>query len=147
MPKELGDALYTHVLSITLPSDGTGSAGDFVTFDSSDQVTPVAASDDDIVGVLGDDSPDSAGEKLTVHVSGVVAGNVATGTSTGAILQPDGTNAGRTTGNSQGTTHSVDEGGTAIYDLAPANPMAFSPEGGEFMGATLAANTAAVRLR
>lgn len=147
MPKELGDALYTGVLSVTLPSDGTGSEGDFVTFNASNSVTPVSAADDDIVGVLRDDAPTTAGEKVTVHVSGMVAANVATGTATGAVLQPDGVNAGRAGANAQGTAHSVDEGGTATYDLAPANPMAFSDEAGEFQGATLAANTAAVRLR
>lgn len=122
---DLGDTFHEHGDRVPLPTDGTGDAGDFVTFDANGQVTPVSAADDDIVGVLGQSGADaSAGDKVQVHVQGVVNANVDSAVSAGEWLEYDGANAGRVAANGQGSTHQVDEGGTAIYRLALEQPRA-----------------------
>lgn len=126
---DLGDRGFQHADTVTLDSDGTGSAGDFVTFNASGQVTPVAVADDDVIGVLSEDSPASAGEKVAVHVQGAVLANVANAVVAGDVLEPDGTNAGRCTANAQGSYHAVNEGGTATYSLAMDHPRALEDAG------------------
>lgn len=122
---DLGESVVGPSKAVMIPSDGTGREGDAVTFDANGQVTPVAAVDDDIVGVLFEDAPD-AGDDVAVHVSGVVAARAAAAVAEGDVLDPDGAAAGELAANAQGMSHSVDEGGTAIYRLSPANPLALS---------------------
>lgn len=132
MVLDLGDKGYRHGDTVDLPTDGTGAAGDVVTFNGSGQVTPVAAVDDDVVGVLAEDgSDDSAGDEVAVHVQGVVVANVANSVSAGDWLEPDGANAGRVTTNSAGSSQSVDEGGTGTYRLALEQPRALEDAGSD----------------
>lgn len=148
MTLDLGDEADTgSATSIPLPSDGSGSAGDFVTFNSSGNVTDAANADDDIIGVLAEDSPSSSGDPVTVWIDGAVVGNVGSSVSAGDVLEPDGSNAGRATSNGDGRRRSVDEGGTATYDLAQGNPQAYSDAGGAWppgQGNSLGSNEAVV---
>lgn len=143
--KELGDPVKSGPYeSETVESDGAGAAGDLVTINASGQVTPTAAADDDIYGVLLQDSP-AAGEDVTVGTGGRFFANVATGVAKGDWLEASAT-AGQAAANAQGSTHSVDEGGTAVYRLALHGARAMSAEGGTFDGVSLNANVAAVKL-
>lgn len=147
MALKLGQRAYGNGAdTITLDSDGSGSAGDAVTFNGSGQVTPVSASDDDIIGVLTEDSPADAGDAVGVHLQGAVVANVAGSVSTGDVLEPDGTNAGRLTTNAQGSSYEVDEGGTAVYRLSMDHPRALSGAGATFKGNALGSNEAVVKL-
>lgn len=145
MPVELGESLHADGDTITLTSDGTGAAGDFVSFNATGELTPVAAADDGVIGVLAADSP-AAGEDVAVHVQGVVVANVDGAVVAGDVLESDGVNAGRVAANAQGTSHQVDEGGTAIYRLSMDHPRALVDAGGTYRGRALAANEAAVKL-
>lgn len=145
MPKTLGDSLHSDGDTISLPSDGTGAAGDFVAFDANGQVTPVSAADDDVIGVLAEGAP-AAGEDVATHVQGVVVANVDGAVTAGNVLEPDGVNAGRTAANAEGTSKQIDEGGTAIYRLLMDHPRALVDAGGTYRGASLGANAAAVKL-
>lgn len=147
MAKELGDAFRSGggQLTIGKPSDGTGSAGDFVTLNGSGQVTPTAAAGDDIYGVLAQDAP-AAGEDVPVHILGPVVANVAGGVTDNDVLVGSGT-AGQAAANSVGTYQSVDEGGTATYNLALDAPRALSDAGGTLDGESLGTNEAGVLLK
>lgn len=145
MSKTLGESVHADADHVGLPSDGTGTAGDFVTFDGSGQVTPVSAAGDDVIGVLAEDAP-AAGEDVGVHLQGAVVANVAGTVTAGDVLEPDGTNAGRTTTNSDGTHKAVDEGGTATYSLAMDHPRALVDAGTSYKGATLGTNETVVKL-
>lgn len=140
-----GDKLYENGDTITKESDGAGSAGDFVTLNASGQVTPTASSDDDVYGVLAEDSPASAGEDVGVRVQGIVIANVAGTVTDGDVLQPSAT-AGQAAANAQGLYHTVSEGGTATYDLAMRGIQAYSDAGASVEGNALGANEAAVKL-
>lgn len=142
--RELGDRAYGDGDTITKESDGTGSAGDFVTLNGSGQVTPTSTADDDIYGVLAQDAP-AAGEEVSIHVQGIVFANVASAVADGNALLPS-TTAGQWTNNSAGLVQAVDEGGTATYTLGSRGVQAYSDAGGSFRGVTLNANTAAVKL-
>lgn len=146
MAKDLGDIVYQGSIVITRPSDGTGTAGDAVTWDGTGQLTPVSAAADEVVGVLTDDSPDSAGDMVAVCVEGLAIANVDGAVAAGDVLQPEGTNAGRLAANAQGGHHTVDEGGTAIYDLALHNPRAYSAAGGDVDGHTVGTNEGLIKL-
>lgn len=144
--KELGESVHSDADTVGLPSDGTGTAGDFVAFDANGQLTPVSAADDDVIGVLAEDSPANAGEDVAVHLQGAVIANVAGTVTAGDVLEPDGTNAGRATTNAQGTHHAVDEGGTATYTLAMDHPRALVDAGTSYEGASLGTNETVVKL-
>lgn len=146
MAKPLGFVVYTNSIILTLPSDGTGEAGDAVTWNASGELTPVTAAADELAGVLTANSPDSAGEKVSVCVHGLVMANVDGTVAMSDVLEPEGTNAGRLAANAQGSHQTIDEGGTAIYDIATAHPRAYSDAGGEVQGTTVDANAALVKL-
>lgn len=144
---ELGDPVFSDGDVITYESDGTGSAGDAVTI-SAGQVTPTSATDDDFLGILNEDSPDTAGEPVEVNVQGVVVANVEGTVSAGDVLEPTAT-AGQLATNGAGTTQAVDEGGTATYTLAMEHPQALSDEAtsnGVVQGFTVGTNAAIVKL-
>lgn len=142
---ELGESVHSNADTIGLESDGSGSAGDFVTFNASGQVTPVSAAGDDIIGLLAQDSP-AAGEDVSVHIQGAAVANVTSTIAAGDVIQPEGTNAGRGAANAQGTHHTVSEGGTATYDLAMDHPRALVDAGTSYEGATLGTNETVVKL-
>lgn len=110
-------------------SDGTGSQGDLVKFDANGDVTPTTAAADDYIGVLHE-TPDAAGDTVTVVLGGVFAVTVDSAVSEGDILEPSGTTAGRADVNAQGANHQVDEGGTAVYRLALQQMQALTAAGG-----------------
>lgn len=143
MALEGGQEVYPDGNRITLESDGTGSKGDFVTL-SAGQVTPAAAADADIIGVLAQDAP-AAGEDVTVAVSGIVVANVAGTVAQGDVLEPSAT-AGQAAANSSGFVQAVDEGGTATYTLSMRGVFAVSAAGATVNGNSLGANQAAVKL-
>lgn len=145
MSKSLGESVHADADTIGLESDGTGSAGDFVAFNGTGQVAPVSAADDDVIGVLAEDSP-AAGEKVSTHIQGAPVANVAGTVSAGDVLEPDGTNAGRATANAQGSSHQVDEGGTAVYRLSMDHPRALVDAGTSYEGADLGTNETVVKL-
>lgn len=142
--KELGDLGYGDGTTITKESDGAGLAGDFVTLSGTGQVTPTSTADDDIYGVLAQDAP-AAGEKVAVHVTGIVIANVAGTVTDGAALLPSVT-AGQWAANAAGLVQAVDEGGTATYTIGARGVQAYSDAGGTFQGVSLSANAAAVKL-
>lgn len=125
---DLGESVEGPSKSVREESDGTGRAGDAVTYNASGQVTPVTAADDDIIGILYEDAPD-AGDLVNVQDSGIVAARAAAAVTKGDVLDPDGTAAGELAPNAQGTSHQVDEGGTGTYRLSPVNPQARSDAG------------------
>lgn len=145
MSKNLGESVHADADTVGLPSDGTGTAGDFVAFDGTGQLTPVSAADDDVLGVLAEDAP-AAGEDVSTHLQGACVANVAGTVTAGDVLEPDGTNAGRTTANSQGASHQVDEGGTAVYRLSMDHPRALVDAGSSYKGASLETNETVVKL-
>lgn len=150
MSLDLGDSPWPGVgnqITVTLESDGSGTAGQAVKFNASDQVTPVTASGDDLVGVLSEDAP-AAGEDVSVVVFGPVIADATSGLSAGNVTQPEGTNNGRLAANAQGRQQSVDEGGTAIYDLAQGNPWCLIASGGSLPdGNSLGTNEAVVFMK
>lgn len=130
---------------LTYESNGSGSAGDFVTMNSSDQVAPTADGDT-IFGVLAADSP-AAGEDVAVVKFGDVIANVAGGVVAGDVVETTAT-AGQAAANAQGKEQAVDEGGTATYTLAQGNPEALVDAGGTTpTGNSLGANESAVYLK
>lgn len=143
MALEGGQEVYPDGNSITLESDGSGSKGDFVTI-SAGQVTPTSSGTDDIIGVLAQDAP-AAGDDVAVVISGIVVANVAGTVSKGDVLGPTAT-AGQADTNSQGLTHQVDEGGTAVYTLSMRGVFAVSAAGANVNGNSLGSNQAAVKL-
>lgn len=146
MAKVLGQIIYqANSLVLTLPTDGTVTQGDAVTWDGTGQLTQVSVVGDEIVGVATEHTDVSAaGEKAPICVHGLIMADVASAVGYGDVLQPDGTDAGRLAANAQGSHHTVDEGGTAVYDLAVDHPRAYSPAGGEVQGETAAANVGLV---
>lgn len=119
---EFGESIEGPSKTVRFESDGNGRAGDAVTI-AAGQVTPVAAVDDDVLGILFKDAP-AAGERVAVQIMGVVVARAAAAITAGTTLDPDGAAAGELVENAQGMSHNVDEGGTAIYRLSPANPVA-----------------------
>lgn len=74
----------------TYTSDGSGSAMDAVKWDSANnQVTPVTAAGDRIFGILKN-TPESAGDEVTVCREGVLRSNIADAASAGDPLAPSG---------------------------------------------------------
>lgn len=146
MAKVLGQIIYqSNSLTLTLPTDGTVSEGDAVTWDGTGQLTPVAAAGDEVVGVATEHTTvSSAGDKAPICVHGLIMANVEGTVGYGDVLEPEGTNAGRLAANAQGGHHTVDEGGTAVYDLALDHPRAYSPAGGPVQGESADANAGLV---
>lgn len=151
MSLDLGDNPWpamANQITVTLDSDGAGSAGDAVGFDASDQVTPVSAADDDLVGILPEDSPASAGDDVAVVIFGPVIANATSGLAAGNVSEPEGTNNGRLAANGDGRRRSVDEGGTAVYALAQGNPWCLIAAGGTLPdGTSLGTNEAVVIMK
>lgn len=129
---DLGDKGHRHGDTVALESDGTGVAGDFVTFNTSAQVTPTSATGDQIVGVLSEDAP-SAGDDVAVHVQGVVVGNVATGIAAGDWLSSSATagQADATDGSTSGSVHTIDYSRTGTETIHTENPRALEDEDGD----------------
>lgn len=153
MSKELGDGWIGSSgvqLTTTEESDGTNlSAGDAVTMDSSQQVTPTGDGDD-LYGIVAgranrssDLSDLSAGDELSIVVHGPVIANVGTSVTRGDLVETSST-AGQLAQNGTGTEQDVDEGGTATYTLAMQTAKAFSDEDGTINGYDLGSNEAAL---
>lgn len=113
MAAELGDEPYGFGVTDTVESDGTNlSAGDAVTQDSSDQVTPTGSGNDVYGVVLGpadsgvDLSSLSAGDLLSVKIFGDVNANVGSSVSKGDLVETSSTS-GRLAQNSTGTVPDV----------------------------------------
>lgn len=153
MSKELGDGWIGSSgvqLTTTEESDGTNlSAGDAVTMDSSEQVTPTGDGDDlyGIVAGPADDNVDlsslSAGDELSVVVHGPVIGNVGSSVTRGDLVETSST-AGQLAQNGTGTEKDVDEAGSETFTLAVSTAKAFSDANGTINGFDLAANEAAL---
>lgn len=146
MAKEAGDVVFPGSIVITRPSDGTGDAGDAVTWDGSGNLTPVTAVGEEVAGILTENSPDAAGEMVALCVEGLAIANVDGAVALGNVLEPEGTTAGRLAANAQGSHQTVDEGGTAVYDLAMQHPRAYSAAGGDVDGHTVGANEGLIKL-
>lgn len=130
---DLGDNGYGDADSVTLTSDGTGAAGDFVTFDANGDLTPTSATSDDIVGVLAEDSPDAAGDSVRVHLQGAVVANVATGVSAGEWLSASGTagQADAVDDSTGGSVHTIDYSRTGTETVHFEQPRALEDEDGD----------------
>jgi hypothetical protein len=143
MAKELGDPLHAMTLQLTETSDGTGSAGDAVTKNSSDKVTQIGSTGSDVYGILAEDSP-SNGDEVSVIVFGPVAANVGSSvtssdivisSSTGGQLAQEGDNGKEATG------------GSFTGTFAPGNPFALSDSGGSYDGYSFSSNEGAIMMR
>jgi len=152
MSKELGDSVYGSVVSVNEESDGTNlTAGDAVTMDASQQVTPTGAGDDlygIVVGASGDNKLGnlSAGDDVVVAIAGDVIGNAGGFITRGDLVETTAT-AGQLGQNTAGTEQDVDEGGTAIYTLALSTAKALAGSGETIQGDSLGANEALFLLR
>jgi hypothetical protein len=153
MTKELGDGWIGSSgvqLTTTEESSSTNmSAGDAVSMDGSQQVTPTTDGAD-VYGVVAgpaDDSVDlgslSAGDEVSVVVHGPVIANAGGSVTRGDLLETSSTS-GQLAQNSTGTEVDVDEGGTDTYTIAQATAKAMSNSGGTINGHSLGANEAAV---
>jgi hypothetical protein len=147
MPKELGDSVYGTAIAVNEESDGTNlSAGDAVTQDGNQQVTPTGDGDD-LYGIVmrasgtSDLSDLSAGDEVVVAVGGDVIGNAGGSITRGDVAETTATS-GRLGQNSTGTEQDVDEGGSATYTLAVDTAKALSNSGGTVRGHSLGANEA-----
>lgn len=148
MAQELGDyAVLSDVAVVySYESNGSGTAGDFVTINSSDQVAPTSDGDT-IFAVLAEDSPSSSGDEVAVVRFGEVIANTASGVTAGDVLETSAT-AGQAAANADGKEKAVDEGGTATYTLAQGNPEAVIDAGGTLpSGNTLGSNEAVVWMK
>lgn len=142
MPKESGESVYGSAVVATEETDGTGSKGDAVKLNASDQVTPTTAAGDDMYGVLAENaSAKSAGDTVAVVIGGDVIANAGGGVTKGSLVTPSAT-AGQLASNAQGRVQAVDEGGTATYTLAQGDPKALSDSGATVRGSSLGANEA-----
>jgi len=151
MAAELGDALAGPRWVVTKDSDGTNmSAGDAVTVDSNNEVSPTGDGDD-LFGVVleatrdGVDLSDlSQGDPVSVLIFGGVVANAGGSVTEGDPLETSGTN-GQLAQNSSGTERDVDEGGAQTYTIASATALTLSDSGGSTpAGESLAANEAAI---
>ena len=80
--------------SLPYVSDGTGEAGDAVTYDTTnDVVTVTTSSDDRVFGVLGE-TPEGDGDDVMVHRNGPVVANLGD-VQPGEPLAPSGTENGQ----------------------------------------------------
>lgn len=147
MPKELGDSVYGTAVAVNEESDGTNlTAGDAVTVDGSQQVTPTGDGDD-LYGIVMRASGDSdlsslsAGDEVVVAVAGDVIGNAGGSVTKGDLVETSGTS-GRLVQNSSGTEQDVDEGGSATYTIPTRTAKALTNSGGDARGHTLGANEA-----
>lgn len=152
MSQELGDNPIGYAgVTTTKESDGTNlSAGDAVTLDASDQITPTGSGDDFYGVVVGaansgtDLSALSVGDTVSVKIHGAVNANVGGAVTAGDLVETSGT-AGQLAQNTAGTEQAVDEGGTATYTLALNTAKALSDAGGTApSGESLSANEASI---
>lgn len=133
-----------HAVVLTETSDGTGSAGDAVTMDSSQKVSQYTTDGADFYGMLVEDSP-SDGEDVAVLVHGdgiISAGGSITA---GDMVELDGATNGQVVQNTQGTERDVDEGATNTYTIPFATAKALTNSGGALSdGTSLGTNEACV---
>lgn len=119
-----GDIKFKPGNEVPLETDGTGVKGDAVTFNVDGKVTPTTATADALIGQLGEE-PRWDGHVVSVRIAGlVVIAEVSGAVSPGDVLEPDSANPGKYVANANGMYQSVDEGGTATYDLALNHPIA-----------------------
>lgn len=129
MSLDLGDSAFGRAITIQYESNGSGSAGDAVTINSSDQVAPTSSAGEDVFGVLAEDSP-SSGDDVTVVVHGDVIAN-AGGSVVASNVVVSSTTSGQLAQNADATGRSVDVDGTTDQGVfAPANPYALTDSGG-----------------
>lgn len=153
MAQELGDEPIGFGVTRTRPSDGTNlSAGDAVTVNGSNQVTPTSDGSDLYGVVIGpaDTSIDlsslSAGDDVVVKTFGDVIANVGSSVTEGDLVETTSTS-GRLGQNSTGTEVDVDEGGTDTYTIAMNTAKALSDANGTApSGESLGSNEAAIFL-
>lgn len=137
------DVYGNNAVVITYESDGSGSAGDAVKTNGSDQVTTTGSSGDDVFGVLAEDSP-SAGNDVTVVKYGDVIANAGGSVTAGDIVETSGT-AGQLAQNTNGKEAT---GGSFTGVFAPANPEALVDSGGTLPnGNSLGSNEAVIFLK
>lgn len=148
MAVELGDygveIANESCIVANVDSDGTGSAGDAVTMNASQQVSQYTADGADFFGVLVEDSP-SSGEKVAVLIHGDVIANAGGSITAGDLVELPGSTNGRVEQNTQGTEIDVDEGGTATYTIPTQTAKALTDSGGTTTaGESLGANEAVI---
>lgn len=134
MTLDLGDEAASDVgIHLTLPANSSGSAGDAVTWDAAnDRVDQVSSTNTSIYGVLAEDSPSTAGNRVGVWVHGPVVASVASGVTNGDIMVGSST-AGQMAASSgvNERTVAIDEGGTTNHgEVALGHPYAISDAGG-----------------
>lgn len=151
MSQELGDEPLGFGVTRTRESDGTNlSAGDAVSVDASNQITPTTDGSD-FYGVVAGPADDnttlsdlSAGDLVSVKTFGDINANVGGSVTEGDLLETSAT-AGQLAQNGTGTEQDVDEGGTATYTLALSTAKALSDAGGTApSGESLGANEASI---
>lgn len=152
MTLSLGDeAIVDNAVKITVPGGTSGTAGDAVKWDSSnDRVTQTTANDDDIFGVLAEDTGSSNDDPVNVWIQGLVVANAGGSVVQGNVLIADSSTNGRLSQNSDSTGKVTDVDGTTDQGVfAPVNPEAVTDSGGSWpltTGNSLGSNEAVVRL-
>lgn len=147
MSQELGDynVRRSDAQVITEESDGTGSAGDVVTVNSSGQVSQYTSDGADFYGVLAEDSPSSSGEDVAVVRGGDCIVNASSSLTKGDLIELDGATNGRAAQNANGTERAVDEGGTDTFTAAYETAMCTVDAGGTLPnGNSLGSNEAVI---
>ena len=138
-----GDVDSTRTVALDA-GDNTIEMGGAVKFDGSGNITHTTATGDDVIGVVVPESDNKGTSIYSVNVFGYVFGaqlddQGSTDVSPGDVLIPSGDYDGAFTGASSGMSQSVDEGGTATYDLHVNHPVALeagvgAADGGDLDG-------------
>ncbi len=121
MVLDLGDSYAGRPETVTVPSDGSGSAGDLVEIASGQATQMAAGSTGTIFGVLAEDAP-AAGEDVVVWTDGQVVVAADSGTAVGEA-GVSGANAGSAAGGSSGNFVVAAEGGARLPSGAAALEM------------------------
>lgn len=119
MALELGDVVIGGAQTVTLTTDGSADSGDAVAINGGKVTQADSTTDTNVIGVLGANQDDSAdGDKVAVHIGGVVCAKVASGTSAGTELGASATE-GELGAGSAGIQTLGDEGGVFMGQSAP----------------------------
>lgn len=121
MVLDLGDSYAGNPETTTVPSDGSGSAGDLVEIASGQASQMAGGSTGTIFGVLSEDAP-AAGEDVVVWTEGkvVVAADSGVSVGEGGV---SGTNAGQVASGTSGNFVVAAEGGARLPSGAAALEM------------------------
>lgn len=118
MTLDAGDSYAGSPETTTVPSDGSGTAGDLVEISGNQATQMGAGSTGTVFGVLAEDAP-AAGEDVVVWTAGKVVANSDSGVAI-AEAGVSGTNAGQVASGSSGNFVVEGEGGARLPSGAAA---------------------------